>query len=74
MESMNKEEVRIYPELLRNHRKKIRESQILFWGRFGVTQSRGSRFETGAEIPPPVTILLELYFKGMLTNKDLRQL
>ncbi|MEX3944318.1 XRE family transcriptional regulator, partial [Paraburkholderia sp. BR10937] len=42
--------------------RKKKESQRRFWARFGVTQSRGSRFESGAEIPPPVSILLGLYF------------
>lgn len=33
------------PEALREYRKARRESQLCFWSRFGVTQSRGSRFE-----------------------------
>lgn len=59
------------PEDLRKYRRTKRESQGLFWARFGVTQSRGSRFEKGAEIPKPVAILLGLYFKGVLTDGDL---
>lgn len=74
METAQRGEITIYPEQLRKYRKKIRESQIRFWSRFGVTQSRGSRFEKGTEIPPPVAILLELYFKGVLTDKDLGQM
>ncbi len=58
---------------LRNHRKQIRESQKCFWARFGVTQSRGSRFEMGAEMPTPVVILLELYFAGVVTDGDLKR-
>ena len=48
-----------------------RESQEKFWGRFGVTQSSGSRFETGLGIPPPVAILVKLYVKGRLSDSDL---
>ncbi|MES2126760.1 MAG: helix-turn-helix transcriptional regulator [Pseudomonadota bacterium] len=48
-----------------------RESQEKFWSRFGVTQSSGSRFETGTGIPPAVAILLRLYLKGKLSDKDL---
>ncbi len=59
------------PEELRKYRRTKRESQGLFWARFGVTQSRGSRFEKGAEIPKPVAILLELYFNGVVTDGDL---
>lgn len=61
----------VNPEALREFRKKRRESQCRFWSRFGVTQSRGSRFELGMEIPPPVAILLKLYFCGVITDGDL---
>jgi hypothetical protein len=63
--------VQIKAEELRKYRRSKRESQGLFWARFGVTQSRGSRFEKGAEIPKPVAILLELYFNGVVTDGDL---
>lgn len=53
------------------YRKMKKESQRRFWARFGVTQSRGSRFESGAEIPPPVSILLGLYFTKTITDGDL---
>jgi hypothetical protein len=64
-------EVQIKADELRKYRRSKRESQGLFWSRFGVTQSRGSRFEKGAEIPRPVAILLELYLNGVLTDGDL---
>ncbi|SDI69299.1 hypothetical protein [Paraburkholderia phenazinium] len=53
------------------YRKMKKESQRRFWARFGVTQSRGSRFESGAEIPPPVSILLGLYFLKTISDGDL---
>jgi hypothetical protein len=53
------------------YRKMKKESQRRFWARFGVTQSRGSRFESGAEIPPPVSILLGLYFLKTVSDSDL---
>ena len=53
------------------YRKMKKESQRRFWARFGVTQSRGSRFESGAEIPPPVSILLGLYFLKTVSDGDL---
>jgi hypothetical protein len=53
------------------YRKKRKESQRRFWARFGVTQSRGSRFESGAEIPAPVSILLGLYFNRTISDGDL---
>lgn len=65
------QEAGLTPEALREYRKTRRESQFHFWSRFGVTQSRGSRFEMGTEIPPPVTILLKLYLEGVITDSDL---
>ncbi len=59
------------PEALREYRKTKQENQYRFWSRFGVTQSRGSRFEMGSEIPPPVAILLRLYLNGVITDDDL---
>ena len=56
---------------LKKFRLSKRESQEKFWGRFGVTQSSGSRFETGLGIPPPVAILVKLYLKGRLSDGDL---
>jgi predicted transcriptional regulator len=59
------------PELLRKFRQNLRESQSQFWLRFGVTQSRGSRFELGTEIPVSVAILLRLYLGGVITDSDM---
>lgn len=73
MKAIQQTVIEIHPEILRKHRKQIRESQDFFWARFGVTQSRGSRFEKGAEIPLPVVILLRLYFNGVVTDGDLKQ-
>ena len=64
--------VRTYGEMgLRQMRISKRESQATFWARFGVTQSSGSRFETGMEVPPPVALLVKLYFNGKLSDGDL---
>lgn len=59
------------PDALREYRKRQRESQSRFWSRFGVTQSRGSRFEMGTVIPPTVAILIKLYLEGVITDSDL---
>jgi hypothetical protein len=56
---------------LKRFRLSKRESQEKFWGRFGVTQSSGSRFETGLGIPAPVAILVKLYVRGKLNDGDL---
>lgn len=56
---------------LKRLRTSKRESQEKFWARFGVTQSSGSRFETGLGIPPPVALLVKLYADGKLSDGDL---
>jgi hypothetical protein len=61
------------PETLKELRRTRRENQTRFWKRFGVTQSRGSRFEQGMEIPSPVKILIRLYFEGVVKERDLQQ-
>lgn len=58
-------------EQLKELRKARRESQTKFWKRFGVTQSRGSRFELGMAIPSPVAILVNLYLEGAVSDGDL---
>lgn len=63
--------VRISEKMLRELRLARNESQSRFWGRFGVTQTRGSRFELGQEIPLPVGILIRLYFDGVISDGDL---
>ena len=58
---------------LKRLRKSRRESQAKFWKRFGVTQSRGSRFEQGLQLPVAVAILVKLYFDGKVNDRDLWQ-
>jgi len=61
----------ISADVLRELRIARGESQTKFWRRFGVTQSRGSRFELGTEIPPSVAILIKLYLEGTVSDGDL---
>ncbi len=43
-------------------RKMLGLSQSAFWGRLSVTQSGGSRYETGREVPPAVMAMLRLIY------------
>lgn len=47
-------------ENLKEIRKKIGLNQMEFWGKIGVTQSGGSRYEAGRNMPKPVRELLRL--------------
>ncbi len=44
----------------RGIRHKLRMNQAEFWSRIGVTQSGGSRYESGRAMPKPVRELLRL--------------
>jgi len=66
-------EERFLPEQIRSYRKSRKENQTEFWQRFGVTQSRGSRFELGMALPNSVAILIRLYLDGTLTDRDLHR-
>lgn len=46
-------------------------NQTDFWTRYGVTQSGGSRYESGRNIPKPLAILLWLHRSGKVNDKDL---
>ena len=46
-------------------------NQTAYWARFGVTQSGGSRYESGRSIPKPLMILIQLNRTGRLSDKEL---
>lgn len=57
--------------LIRDFRQVMRENQTAFWRRFGVSQTRGSRFERGKSMPLPVLILMRLYLLRVIDDADL---
>lgn len=52
-------------------RKKAGINQRDFWAQYGVTQSGGSRYESGRNIPKPLAILLWLHRSGKAADRDL---
>ena len=50
------------PEVIKEYRRKNGLNQFDFWSRVGVTQSGGSRYESGRNIPRPVQLLLQLTY------------
>ena len=59
---------------LASYRKTLGENQSAFWSRFGVTQSGGSRYESGRALPKPVAVLLIAFVDGLLDDGALRRL
>ncbi|MDG3065135.1 helix-turn-helix domain-containing protein [Thauera mechernichensis] len=47
---------------VRELRRKCGMNQAEFWTRFMTTQSGGSRYESGRDIPEPVQVLLNIAF------------
>lgn len=56
---------------IQEHRRKLGMNQSAFWTRFGVTQSGGSRYESGRNMPLPTAILIHLRETGQLTDDQL---
>lgn len=54
-----------------DYRKKLGVNQSVFWSGLGVTQSGGSRYETGRGLPKPVAILLTLRETGKVTQAEI---
>jgi hypothetical protein len=54
-------------------RRSYGENQETFWRRFGVTQSGGSRYESGRNIPTPIAILVGLWASGQINDETLLQ-
>lgn len=67
------------PQNPKHIRHRLGLSQTEFWGRIGVTQSGGSRYENGRPMPRPVQALLQLvhverFDLSRLDSGDLRLL
>lgn len=58
---------------LGTYRKANALNQSQFWSRFGVTQSGGSRYESGRGLPKPVAMLVWLREKGRIADQDLEE-
>lgn len=52
-------------------RRKEGVNQLDFWSRYGVSQSGGSRYESGRAIPKPLAALIRLHHTGKISDKDL---
>lgn len=59
---------------VREFRETRGENQTQFWSRFGVTQSGGSRYESGRALPLPVAMLVAAFAAGSLDDDALRKL
>jgi transcriptional regulator with XRE-family HTH domain len=59
-------------ENIRTTRKLSGMNQYEFWSRYGITQSGGSRYESGRCVPKPAAMLIWLRESGVITEQHLR--
>ncbi|MFV0370557.1 MAG: helix-turn-helix domain-containing protein [Azonexus sp.] len=57
----------------REIRRKLGLNQQQFWSALGVTQSGGSRYESGRNMPKPVRELLRLVHVEQIDTKSIKQ-
>ncbi|MGQ0579132.1 MAG: helix-turn-helix domain-containing protein [Betaproteobacteria bacterium] len=57
----------------RSIRRRLGMNQQEFWGRIGVTQSGGSRYESGRNMPKPVQALLRVVHVDQIDLKKLNR-
>lgn len=57
---------------LRAMRKLTGLNQQEYWTRYGVTQSGGSRYESGRNVPKPAAMLIWLHASGSIADEDLQ--
>lgn len=53
------------------YRKSRGESQAEFWSRFGLSQSTGSKYESGRAVPTPVAMLMLAFYDDLLDEAAL---
>jgi len=58
---------------VREIRRKLGLNQSQFWSKIGVTQSGGSRYESGRSIPRPVQALLKLVHVEQIDISKIRK-
>lgn len=56
---------------IKQFRRRLGMNQSQFWSRFGITQSGGSRYESGRNIPVPAAVLIQLYATEQVTDAQL---
>lgn len=49
-------------------------NQSEFWGKFGITQSCGSRYENGRRMPLPIQILIRAWIDKLIDDAALAKL
>ena len=67
-----KSKLKPLPKDLAEFRKNLGLNQSAFWSRYGVTQSGGSRYESGRNMPTPMKLLIRLHLSGVISDNELK--
>ncbi|MDD5175330.1 MAG: transcriptional regulator [Sterolibacterium sp.] len=67
-----KSKLKALPKDLTEFRKNLGLNQSDFWSRYGVTQSGGSRYESGRNMPMPMKLLIRLHLSGVISDDALK--
>jgi len=59
---------------VRNIRQSTGLNQSVFWSRFGVTQSAGSRYESDRSLPAPLKLLMQAWLDKVVDDAMLAKL
>ncbi len=59
---------------VRNIRQSTGLNQSVFWSKFGVTQSAGSRYESDRSLPAPLKLLMQAWLDKVIDDEMLAKL
>lgn len=59
---------------VRELRHSLGMNQSAFWSKFGVTQSGGSRYESGRSMPAPLKLLVQAWLDKVVDDATLTKL
>ncbi len=57
---------------IKSLRQKFGLNQLAFWAPLGLTQSAGSRYESGQNIPAPTSMLIQIVYLSQNPSDDLQ--
>ena len=70
LDAPQKKAIRLLSDLS-TYRRELAVNQSAFWGQYGITQSGGSRYESGRNVPASTRMLMALHAMGVVSDEDM---
>lgn len=70
LDAAQKKAIRLLSDLSAYRRERA-VNQSAFWGQYGITQSGGSRYESGRNVPTSTRMLMALHAMGVVSDEDM---